>query len=149
MDHHCPWISNCVGKRNYRWFFIFANILWLNCFFLILINIIYMAKAANFHEEQEVAKPASSTLKQVPLAIPVVIFCCVGLLGLSILLYYHYKISLINMTTNEDIKDTYIGYNWTPFEGRTVWENLIKRLKYPKLGHKAIFNPVAPLVPSL
>lgn len=49
MDHHCPFISNCVGKRNYTAFFLFCCSLWLDTIWIFGLTAYDISRRVNMH----------------------------------------------------------------------------------------------------
>jgi len=107
MDHHCPWLSGCIGKRNYYSYFVLINALWLNAFFVILNESIDIQTRVDYFSSFGSEEPTSDALKSHPISVVLAVLGMVALAGLSLLVTYHYKITVEGLTTHEDVKSVF------------------------------------------
>jgi palmitoyltransferase ZDHHC9/14/18 len=103
-DHHCIWLNNCVGKRNYRYFFTFIVTACLVGWYLMGQCIWYIVLVA-----QRGGLSISRALQGVgPIAS--LALACYGMLAAlypCALVSYHLYLSLSGQNTHEYVRPRY------------------------------------------
>ncbi|XP_021958274.1 uncharacterized protein LOC110854184 isoform X3 [Folsomia candida] len=131
FDHHCPFLGNCIGKRNYRHFYAFVLSLSFLCVFVLscaTAHLVLVSKErGNFLD----------ALKESPTSAIVVVISFFGMWTVLGLAGFHTYLISVEQTTNEDIKGLF---------GRSAIKNPFSR---GNIFLNCSFVLCGPLQPSL
>ncbi|KAL4448767.1 hypothetical protein ABPG74_012856 [Tetrahymena malaccensis] len=107
FDHHCVWLNNCIGKRNYTDFIVYLVFLQSLIVYTIYLCIKYIIDETNYIANgQNITRSIAlnKVLSHQPLSIILIIYGTIFLLLVSTLFFFHVYLLFKSLTTVEFTK---------------------------------------------
>ncbi|XP_011079430.1 probable protein S-acyltransferase 4 [Sesamum indicum] len=98
FDHHCPWLGQCIGIRNYRYFYMFISTSTILCIYVFSVSWINIV-----HEKDNVWKAITSDI----LSDFLIIYCFIAVWFVGGLSVFHLYLISTNQTTYENFRYRY------------------------------------------
>lgn len=100
FDHHCPWVGQCIGVRNYRFFFMFISSSTFLCIYVFVFSWI------NILEQKHKDTLWRAMSKEV-LSVVLIVYCFIAVWFVGGLTVFHFYLICTNQTTYENFRYRY------------------------------------------
>ncbi|KAI3968953.1 hypothetical protein MKX01_001430 [Papaver californicum] len=100
FDHHCPWVGQCIGIRNYRFFFLFISFSTFLCIYVFVFSWINIL-------EQNKEDTLRKTLSREVLSVILIVYCFIAVWFVGGLTVFHSYLICTNQTTYENFRYRY------------------------------------------
>lgn len=141
FDHHCPWIGNCVAIRNYKYFYIFLFLLNIQSIYLMICSIFHVVTSTKDVLSKSNSFNTSIGMSHSLGSLFVIFYCFIKMLFITGLIGYHSYLVSNNITTKEELKNTFKGIQGNPYK-RSVIKNVSLLFCKQRVWKKSYFDMV-------